>query len=89
MDTSEFIQIVDNHRVWLLSIGVYGKQADFRGVDLKGIDFQGVDLSDINLEGAKNVTAEQLCKAKSLCNVRLAPELEKQAIKSCPHLFNT
>ncbi len=83
MDKDELKHILDDHNQWLLSIGVYGKQANLQGADLRGVDLQGV-----NLGGVMNLTVDQLCKAITLYKTQLDPELERQVKEKCPKLLN-
>ncbi len=87
MDKAELIKILDDHRQFIVTIGVYGKESHLHGIDFQDIDLQDVDLSWANLEGVVNLTAEQLCTAKSLYKARLSPELEKKVREKCPELY--
>ena len=50
MDAKTLMEIVGNHRLWLVGRG--GERADLRRVDLRGADLRGADLSEANLSGA-------------------------------------
>ncbi|WP_269849199.1 hypothetical protein [Methanosarcina horonobensis] len=41
-----------------------------------------------NLEGAKNLTVDQISEAKTLYEAKLDPELEKPLKEKYPDLFN-
>jgi len=59
----------------------------FTGADLEGVNFEGADLHGADLIGAKNLTIEQLSKAKSLYQTKLDPELEQQIREKYPYLL--
>jgi len=60
---------------------------DFKGADLTGADLGGADLGGADFIGAKNLTIEQLSKARSLYKAKLDPEVEKQIREKYPHLL--
>ena len=71
--------------------------AKFRGADLSGANLMGanfdrtnlkrVDLEGANLKAAIFLRAGQLCKAKTLYQAELDPDLENEARHKCPLLF--
>lgn len=61
--------------------------AYLRDANLMGADLTGAYLRVANLMGAKNLTIEQLSKAKTLCDSQLDSTLMKQLKKEYPHLF--
>ena len=68
------------------------KEANLFGADLRGANLRKADLAEANLEaanftGAGNLEVEQLCEAKTLYQVQLDEELEKQVMGKCPHLL--
>jgi uncharacterized protein YjbI with pentapeptide repeats len=67
-------------------------EADLSGAglieaDLSGADLSGADLSRASLSGAKNLTINQLCKAKTLYLAKLLPRIKQQTEKKCPELL--
>ena len=64
------------------------EEAEFNGANLENASFREANLKGANLEGAKNLTINQLSKAKTLYNAKLDPELEKTLKENYPHLFN-
>ena len=60
---------------------------NFTGADLKDAKFDGANLTSANFKGAKNLTVDQLAKAKTLLYVQFDQELEKQIRKKYPHLL--
>ena len=72
--------------------GVNLRKANLFGADLRGANLRKADLAEANLEaanftGAGNLEVEQLCEAKTLYQVQLDEELEKQVMGKCPHLL--
>jgi len=61
--------------------------ANFSGADLKDAKFHGANLMAANLKGAKNLTLEQIAKAKTLYSAQLDTELEKQVRDQFPNLL--
>jgi uncharacterized protein YjbI with pentapeptide repeats len=57
-------------------------EANFRNAWIKDINFQSA-----NLEGAKNITEEQLCEVKTLYNAKLDSDLLEEVKKRCPHVL--
>jgi uncharacterized protein YjbI with pentapeptide repeats len=55
--------------------------------NLKGADLSEADLRNADLREVKDITIEQLSKAKTLYKTRLDPELEQQIKQKYPHLF--
>ncbi len=47
----------------------------------------GADLSEATLEGARDLTVEQLAAVKTLYKSKLDPELADQMQATCPWLF--
>ncbi len=61
--------------------------ANFRNAYLREANLQGADLEGASLFGAKNLTYEQLCKAKTLYKAKLDSELLEKVKKECPELL--
>ena len=66
--------------------------ADLRGANLMGADFDRTNLKRADLEGANLkaaifLRAGQLCKAKTLYQAELDPDLEREVSDKCPRLF--
>jgi hypothetical protein len=66
--------------------------ADLRGANLMGADFDRTDLKRADLEGAnlmnaRYLEAEQLSEAKTLYKAELDPDIESEARKARPQLF--
>lgn len=62
--------------------------ATLDGVDLKTVNFTNTDLSRINFSKTKNITFEQLSKARSLYKVHwLNKKLKLELENKCPELF--
>ncbi len=64
------------------------KGATLVNADLEGVNLRGANLENTNLKGAKNLTVDQLSKAKTLYNAKLDEDLEKQLRENYPHLFD-
>ena len=64
------------------------KGASLVNADLEGVNLKGANLEETNLKGAKNLTVDQLSKAKTLYNAKLDEELEKPLRENYPHLFD-
>lgn len=67
-------------------------EANLEEANLSGVDFHEADLSGANfkkadLRGAKNLTIEQLSKAKTLYLAKLDPDVEKELKDKFPHLL--
>jgi uncharacterized protein YjbI with pentapeptide repeats len=62
--------------------------ARLEGADLKGADLSGAKLNGAKLKGAKNLTVDQLSKAKTLYQAELDGELEKPLREEYPDLFD-
>jgi uncharacterized protein YjbI with pentapeptide repeats len=60
----------------------------FEGANLEGANFEGASLEGTYLKGAKNITIDQLSKAKTLYNAKLDEELENELRAKYPHLFD-
>ncbi len=82
--------------------GAHLWEADLRGADLRGANLMGAflqraDLRKANLEGAnleradlrnaKNITSDQLCKARTLYEVKLDSGLREIVKIECPELL--
>ena len=63
------------------------KRANLRGAFLVGTKLRGANLSGADLRGAKYLTVKQLCKVKTLYQVKLDPTLMEQMTKDYPHLL--
>jgi hypothetical protein len=63
------------------------RNADLRECDLQSAVFEQTELENVDLRGAKNITAQQLCKAKSLYKSMLDPTLLEEVNNTCPHVF--
>ncbi len=66
--------------------------ADLRGANLWGADFDRTDLKRADLEGANlraaiYLRAKQLCETKTLYQTELDPDLEREARRERPFLF--
>jgi hypothetical protein len=61
--------------------------ANLEGAKLWDANFREAVLLKANLRGAKNLTYEQLCKAKSLYSVKLDSGLQEKVKKECPELL--
>jgi hypothetical protein len=48
---------------------------------------KGADLWEARLQGAKNLTVEQLSTVKTLYNAHLDPPLQEQIQQQYPHLL--
>jgi uncharacterized protein YjbI with pentapeptide repeats len=60
----------------------------FEEANLEGASFEGASLEGSILKGAKNLTVDQLSKAKTLYNTKLDKELENELRAKYPHLFD-
>ncbi|QIB90118.1 pentapeptide repeat-containing protein [Methanosarcina mazei] len=65
----------------------YFFEAILKEAHLEKTDLEGANLKGANLKGAKNLTVDQLSKAKTLYKAKLDPELEKPLREKCPALF--
>jgi hypothetical protein len=54
---------------------------------LQGAKLRRADLRGANLQGAMNITSDQLCKAKTLYEAQLDPELREIVKKEYPELL--
>ena len=68
------------------------QMADLQEVNLQGANLQNAYLQDaillnVDLRNAKNLTLDQLSKAKSLYGAELDPELRKQVEAKYSHLL--
>jgi uncharacterized protein YjbI with pentapeptide repeats len=68
------------------------QEANLNGANLhkakvQDANFYNTVFFDVDLTGAKNLTIDQLSKAKSLYQAKLDPELLEQVKKCCPHLL--
>jgi len=63
------------------------EEANLEGANLRKADLMEANLTGAELMGAKELTIEQLCEAKTLYKSILDPELEKQVKQECPHLL--
>ncbi|EOF5092106.1 pentapeptide repeat-containing protein, partial [Salmonella enterica] len=52
MNAAELSKVLEQHKVWITSLGQEGSRANLRGADLRGADLRGADLRDANLRGA-------------------------------------
>jgi len=59
-------------------------EADFRNADLRDASFNYSGLRGADLRGAKNLTVEQLCKARTLYEAKLDSELLEKVKVECP-----
>jgi uncharacterized protein YjbI with pentapeptide repeats len=65
------------------------KEVNLFSADLKGATFENANLEGAILFGAKNLTVDQLSKAKTLYNAKLDPELEEELrAKGFGHLLD-
>jgi uncharacterized protein YjbI with pentapeptide repeats len=64
------------------------KNTNLEGANLEGASFEGASLEGTHLKGAKNITVDQLSKAKTLYNAKLDEELEDELRAKYPHLFD-
>lgn len=67
--------------------------ADLRGANLRGAYFDRTDLKRADLEGANlraaiYLRAKQLCETKTLYQTELDPDLEREARRERPLLFD-
>ncbi len=62
-------------------------EANLSGANLLKANLSGAKFSGANLSKAKNLSCEQLLKAKTLYNAKLDPELEKPLREKHPELF--
>jgi len=62
--------------------------AHFEGTNLEGANLDRANLEYANLEEAKNLTVDQLSKAKTLYQAKLDPELEEELKAKYPHIFD-
>ena len=80
-------KILEEHEDWICTHKKEGKRADLSDADLSDADLSGADLRKADLSGAnltqvKNLSIEQLSKAKTLHEAKLSPELMKQKFAS-------
>ncbi|UCF91759.1 MAG: pentapeptide repeat-containing protein [Desulfobacterales bacterium] len=61
--------------------------ADLRESKLSDADFSGAVFLKVDLRGAQGLTAEQLCRAKTLRETLLDEELAEQVKQTCPQLL--
>ncbi|EJF5835570.1 pentapeptide repeat-containing protein [Salmonella enterica] len=52
MNAAELSKVLEQHKVWITSLGQEGSRADLRDADLRGADLRGADLSGADLSGA-------------------------------------
>ena len=52
MKPSELKAILEDHHLWLESVGGQGKRANLQGADLRGANLRGADLRGADLQGA-------------------------------------
>ncbi|KAB5497887.1 pentapeptide repeat-containing protein [Serratia sp. RJAL6] len=74
MNATELRKILDEHKVWVMSLRESGSRANLcdanlRGADLRGADLCGADLRGANLRGA-DLRGADLCGA-NLCDASL------------------
>jgi len=62
-------------------------ESNLTGSFLMGADFDQTSFYKADLRGAKGLTAEQLCKAKTLYLAELDPELRAELVKLAPQLI--
>lgn len=62
-------------------------KANLEGANFEGANLEDVDLRGANLRGARNLTADQLGKAKTLYEVVLNPIIRKEIEKKYPRLL--
>jgi Pentapeptide repeats (8 copies) len=55
--------------------------------NLRLTHLEGADLSGAYLQGARNLTAEQLCAVCTLYQAQLDPSLAEQIRQQCPKLL--
>lgn len=72
--------------------GTLLREANLEGANLMEANLEGAilmyaTLKGANLEGARNLTIDQLSKVKTLYNAKLDPELEKPLREKYPALF--
>jgi len=48
----DLTDVLEQHRLWLVTSGREGRRADLSGADLRGANLRGVDLSGVILRGA-------------------------------------
>lgn len=63
------------------------READLQGANLREANLDGTNLEGANLTGTISLNAESICKAKSLYNAKIDPEIEEQIRSTCPHLL--
>ena len=61
--------------------------ADLKGANLSRADLGCANLCEANLTQVKNLSINQLSKAKTLYEAKLDPELKKQVREKYPHLL--
>ena len=63
------------------------KNANLSRANLREADLSVAELQEADFTGVKNLTIEQVSKAKTLYQTKLDPDLMEQLRKCCPHLL--
>lgn len=59
----------------------------FKNANLKETDFKDCFLYQTSFKDTKSITAEQLCRAKTLYKCSFSPEIDAEISKNCPALL--
>ncbi len=62
MNSADLSKILEEHKVWIISMRESGSRADLRNADLRGANLYGADLRGANLRGA-DLRGADLCGA--------------------------
>ncbi len=62
MNSADLSKILEEHKVWIISMRESGSRADLRDADLRGANLYGADLRGANLRGA-DLRGADLCGA--------------------------
>ncbi|EDT3088917.1 pentapeptide repeat-containing protein, partial [Salmonella enterica subsp. enterica serovar Newport] len=52
MNAAELSKVLEQHKVWITSLGQEGSRADLCGANLRGADLSGANLRGASLYGA-------------------------------------
>jgi len=85
MEASKLKEILDQHRLWIVTNGVQGERADLKDADLRGAslyraDLRGASLYRANLGGA-NLRGANLTRANLTGAILTGTILENKAEK--------
>ncbi|HAK3967042.1 TPA: pentapeptide repeat-containing protein [Salmonella enterica] len=58
MNSADLSKILEEHKVWIISMRESGSRANLRGADLRGANLRCADLRDANLRGANLYDAD-------------------------------